>query len=103
MCELDMDNFVTLTNDNGDQCDFLLLDVIEYEDADYMVLYPLVDEDNEDEDEESLLYLHVKKTDEGEEYSTIEDETVLAGVIQAYKDFLIQQTNKGPAIFSSEE
>ena len=103
MCELDMDNFVTLTNGNGDECDFLLLDVVEYNGADYMVLYPLLDDEDENEDEESLLYLHVEKTVEGEQYSTIEDETVLAGVIQAYKDFLIQQTNKGPAIFPADE
>ena len=47
MWDLDEDNFITLTDENGNEFDFLLLDVMEYEGADYMVLMPLTDEDGE--------------------------------------------------------
>ena len=51
MWDFDEDSFITLTDENGNEVDFLLLDVMEYEGCDYMVLMPLTDEDGEEDED----------------------------------------------------
>ena len=84
MWDFDEDSFITLTDEDGNEVDFLLLDVMEYEGADYMVLMPLSDEDGE-EDEEELFFLRAEKTEDGEVYSSIEDESLLNAIADAYE------------------
>lgn len=103
MWDFDEDSFITLTDENGNEVDFLLLDVMEYEDSDYMVLLPLTDEDGEEEEEE-LFFLRVEKTEEGEIYSAIEDEAQLNAIADAYeKDFLQKMKDSGAADAPAEE
>ena len=88
MWDFDEDSFITLTDENGNEVDFLLLDVMNYEGADYMVLMPLSDEDGEEEEEE-LFFLRAERTEEGEVYSSVEDEALLNAIAAAYeKEFL---------------
>lgn len=95
MWDFDEDSFITLTDENGNEVDFLLLDVMEYEGSDYMVLMPLTDEDGE-EDEEELFFLRAEKTAEGEIYSSIEDEALLNAIADAYeKEFLKKMSESG--------
>ena len=103
MWNIDDDSFITLTAENGNEVDFLLLDVMEYEGFDYMVLMPLSDEDGE-EDEEALFFLRAEKTEDGEIYSSIEDETLLNAIADAYeKDFLQRMKESGADAASEEE
>lgn len=103
MWDFDEDSFITLTDENGNEVDFLLLDVMNYEGSDYMVLLPLTDEDGE-EDEEELFFLKAEKTDEGEIYSAIEDENLLNAIADAYeKDFLQRMQESGAADASNEK
>ena len=103
MWDLDEDSFITLTDENGNEVDFLLLDVINYEGADYMVLMPLTDEDGE-EDEEELFFLRADRTEEGEVYSSIEDEALLNAIADAYeKEFLQKMRDSGASMPESEE
>lgn len=103
MWNIDDDSFITLTDENGNEVDFLLLDVMEYEGFDYMVLMPLSDEDGE-EDEEALFFLRAEKTEDGEIYSSIEDETLLNAIADAYeKDFLQRMKESGADAASEEE
>jgi len=103
MWDLDEDSFITLTDENGNEVDFLLLDVMEYQGADYMVLMPLTDEDGEEEEEE-LFFLRAEKTEEGEVYSSIEDETLLQAIANAYeKEFLQKMKEAGASMPESEE
>lgn len=103
MWDLDEDSFITLTDENGNEVDFLLLDVMEYQGADYMVLMPLTDEDGEEEEEE-LFFLRAEKTEEGEVYSSIEDETLLQAIADAYeKEFLQKMKEAGASMPESEE
>ena len=98
MWELDDDSFITLEDENGNEIDFLLLDVMEYEGADYMVLMPLTDEDGE-EDEEELFFLRADKTEEGEVYTSIEDEDLLNAIADAYeKEFIQKMKEHGAAM-----
>ena len=102
MWEIDDDSFITLTDENGNEIDFLLLDVFEYEGADYMVLMSLTDEDGE-EDEEELFFLRAEKTDEGEVYSSIEDEALLNAIADAYEKEFIQKMKEQGASMPDEE
>lgn len=102
MWELDDDSFITLMDENGNEIDFLLLDVFEYEGADYIVLMPLTDEDGE-EDEEELFFLRAEKTDEGEVYSSIEDEALLNAIADAYEKEFIQKMKEQGASMPNEE
>ena len=103
MWDFDEDSFITLTDENGNEVDFLLLDVMAYEGSDYMVLLPLTDEDGEEEEEE-LFFLRAEKTEEGEIYSAIEDEALLNAIADAYeKDFLQRMKESGAGDVNNEE
>jgi len=90
MWDFDEDSFITLTDENGNEVDFLLLDVMNYGGADYLVLMPLTDEDGE-EDEEELFFLKAEKTDDGEVYSSVEDEVLLTAIADAYEQEFLQK------------
>lgn len=103
MWDIDEDSFITLTDENGNEVDFLLLDVMNYEGFDYMVLMPLTDEDGEEEEEE-LFFLRAEKTDEGEVYSSVEDEKLLQAISDAYeKNFLQKMKDSGASMPETEE
>ena len=103
MWDFDEDSFITLTDENGNEIDFLLLDVMAYEGSDYMVLMPLTDEDGE-EDEEELFFLKAEKTEEGEVYSAIEDEALLNAIADAYeKEFIEKMKANGAAMPEDED
>lgn len=102
MWDFDEDSFITLSDENGNEIDFLLLDVMEYEGADYMVLMPLTDEDGEEEEEE-LFFLRAEKTNEGEMYSSIDDEVLLNALADAYeKEFIEKMKAHGADMPESE-
>ena len=100
MWEFDEDSFITLTDENGNEVDFLLLDVMNYEGADYMVLMPLSDEDGEEEEEE-LFFLRAERTEDGEVYSSVEDEALLNAIAAAYEKEFLQKMQE--AAEQSEE
>jgi len=103
MWEFDEDSFITLTDENGNEVDFLLLDVMNYEGCDYMVLMPLSDEDGEEEEEE-LFFLRAEKTDEGEIYTSVEDEDLLKAIADAYeKEFLQKMKDSTSSLPDTEE
>lgn len=89
MWDFDEDSFITLTDENGNEVDFLLLDVMEHNGSDYLVLLPLTDESDEgeedEEDEEALLFLLTERNQDGERYSSIADEALLEELAAAYE------------------
>lgn len=101
MWDIDDNSFITLTDENGNEIDFLLLDVMEYEGSDYMVLMPLTDEDGEEEEEE-LFFLKAERTAEGEVYTSIEDEALLARIADTYEQEFIRKMKENSASESEE-
>lgn len=101
MWDIDEDSFITLTDENGKEVDFLLLDVMNYEGADYMVLMPLSDEDGEEEEE--LFFLRAERTEEGEIYSAVEDDALLQAIADAYEKEFLQKMKESGADSPSEE
>lgn len=83
MIQLDEDSIVTLTDDDGNDFDFLLLDVVEYQGGDYLVLLPLSEEEDE---EDNVLILRAERTEDGETYQGVEDEDVLNAVFDLFNE-----------------
>lgn len=79
MIQLDDDSIITLTDDEGNEVDFLLLDVVEYDEKDFLVLLPMEEEEDTDAEEDVLILQAVRNGDE-ETYVGIEDENVLNAV-----------------------
>jgi len=102
MWDLDDDSFITMSDENGNEIDFLLLDVMEYEGADYLVLMPLTDEDGE-EDEEELFFLKAERTENGEAYSSVEDEALLTAIADAYEKFFIEKMKENGTTMPENE
>lgn len=88
MLDFDEDSFITLTDEEGNEVDFLLLDVMEHMGSDYLVLLPLTDE--EEEEDEELLFLLSEKTEDGERYSSIADEALLEELVSAYEKVALE-------------
>ena len=77
----ELDNILTLTDENGEDAEFEYLDTIDYEGKEYIVLMPLEEESNE------ILILEVQPVDEElENYVTVSDESILDGVYAIFKD-----------------
>ena len=81
MIQLDDDSIITLTDDDGNEVDFLLLDVVEYDEKDFLVLLPLEDEEDEDD---NVLILQAVRNGEEETYVGIEDDAVLNAVFELF-------------------
>ena len=74
-------------DENGNDVEFLLLDVVEYNNDDYMVMIPLDDEEIEDDDEQDeVVILKVIREGDEETYSGVEDEDVLNAVFEIFQE-----------------
>lgn len=83
----ELDNIVILNDEDGNEVKFEFLDLVEYEDEQYVVLLPM-SEENEDEDGEVVI-LKLEDTDDDsdeESYVSVEDEDVLMKVFEIFKD-----------------
>ena len=79
--EEELDNILTLTDENGEEAEFEYLDTINYEGKEYIILMPLDDESNE------ILILEVHPVDEElENYVTVSDVATLDAVYAIFKD-----------------
>ncbi len=71
---------ITLEDEEGNEVEFEFLDVIEYDNEEYIVLI----ENREDADEVVILKINVID-DENEEYLSIEDEDLLETLFDIFK------------------
>ena len=77
----ELDNILTLTDENGVEAEFEYLDTIDYEGKEYIVLIPVDDDANE------ILILEVQPVDEElENYVAVADEAILDAVYAIFKD-----------------
>lgn len=84
----DLDNIVILNDEDGNEVKFEFLDLVELDDEEYVVLLPVLEENEEDEGE--VVILKVEDTDdedaEEESYVSVEDEEVLNKVFEIFKE-----------------
>ena len=80
----ELDNIVVLNDEEGKEVKFEFLDLIEYENEEYVILLPL----DEGEDSEEVVILKVDDTDSEDEesYVSVDDEEVLNTVFEMFKD-----------------
>ena len=79
--EEELENILTLTDENGVEAEFEYLDSIDYEGKEYIVLIPADDEATE------IVILEVQPVDEEmENYVAVEDEAILDAVYAIFKD-----------------
>lgn len=69
----EQEGIITLTNENGEEIEYELVDSITYENAEYVVLLPVED------------------GDEMENYVAVDDEEILEGVYEIFKERFADQ------------
>lgn len=79
----ELDNIITLNDEEGNEVEFEFLDLIEFEDEEYVVLLPV--EETEDAGEVVILQVEDIDTDE-ESYTSVEDEDTLNKVFEIFKE-----------------
>lgn len=83
--EEELDNIIILNDEDGKEVQFEFLDLIEYDEEEYVVLLP-VEEASEDEIGEVVI-LKVEPTESEEEsYVGVEDEEILNNVFEIFKE-----------------
>ena len=74
-------SLLTLTDENGVETEFEFLDCIVYNEVEYLVLIPAVEDANE------IVILEVQPVDEeNENYLAVESEDILNAVYDIFKD-----------------
>ena len=89
----ELDNIITLNDENGNEVKFEFLDLIEYNDEEYVVLLPM---DSEEDDDGEVVILRLEDTDEDSEeesYVSVEDEDILMEVFNIFKDKFKEEFN----------
>ena len=96
-------NFVSLTDEDGNEIELEHLDTIEYNGAVYMAFFPVEEADEngeapEEEDEDGgLIILKVVELDGEEQLATLDDGEELEAVYQQFMDSLFEEEEDGPS------
>lgn len=79
----ELDNIITLNDEEGNEVKFEFLDLIEYNAEEYVILLPV-----EEEEADEVVILKVEDTDSEDEesYVGVEDQETLNTVFQIFKD-----------------
>ena len=85
-------NFVTLTDDEGNDIELEYVDALEHNGTTYMAFFPVVEEDSEDEQNEEEYGLVILKSqmENGEEFLvTIDDEEEIDKVYDLFMEQIL--------------
>ena len=83
----EMDNIITLNDEEGKEIKFEFLDLVELDDEEYVVLLPVAEEGEEEGGEVVILKLEDTDDDSDEEsYVGVENEEILNKVFQIFKE-----------------
>lgn len=85
-------NFVTLTDDEGNDIELEYVDALEHNGTTYMAFFPAVEEDSEDEENEEEYGLVILKSqmENGEEFLvTIDDEEEIDKVYDLFMEQIL--------------
>ena len=86
-------NFVTLTDDEGNDIELEYVDALEHNGTTYMAFFPVVEEDSEDEENEEEYGLVILKSqmENGEEFLvTIDDEDEIDKVYDLFMEQMME-------------
>ena len=83
----ELDNIITLNEEDGNEVKFEFLDLIDFENEQYVVLLPVLEEGEEDDGEVVILKLEDSEEDSDQEsYVSVENEETLMKVFNIFKD-----------------
>ena len=81
----ELDNLVVLNDEEGKEVQFEFLDLVEYEDEEYVVLLPI--EEAEDEaGEVVILKVEDTESEDEESYVSVDDQETLNTVFEIFKE-----------------
>lgn len=84
-------NFVTITDEDGNDIELEYIDALEYNGKTYMAFFPAVEEGaDEDEEEYGLILLRAEVVDGEEMLATIDDEEELNAVYDLFMEQLME-------------
>ena len=76
------DNIITLNDEFGNEVEFEFLDLVEYNNDEYVVLLPV-----DDKDEGEVVILKIEPLDDNNDtYVSVEDPDTLEAVFEIFKD-----------------
>ena len=81
----ELDNVIILNDENGNEVSFEFLDLIEYENEEYVVLLPMDQGDDED-GEVVILKLEETESETEESYVSVDDDEILSKVFEIFKE-----------------
>ena len=84
--ENDMDNILLLSDEDGNDVQFEFLDLIDYDEEEYVVLLPVEDESEDEIGEVVILKVEQTESEDEESYVGVEDEEILNKVFEIFKD-----------------
>ena len=85
-------NFVTLTDDEGNDVELEYVDALEFNGTTYMAFFPVMEEDSEEEENEEEYGLVILKSqmEDGEEFLvTVDDEEEIEKVYDLFMDQIL--------------
>ena len=83
----ELDNIITINDEDGNEVKFEFLDLIDFENEQYVVLLPVLEEGEEDDGEVVILKLEDSEEDSDQEsYVSVENEETLMKVFNIFKD-----------------
>ena len=85
MMNEELDNTIILNDEEGKEVKFEFLDLIEYEDEEYVVLLP-IEEDEEEAGEVVILKVEDSESEEEESYVSVDDEETLNTIFEMFKE-----------------
>lgn len=77
MCD---DDILLLTDEDGEDIPFQIIDTLELHGDNYAIMMPL-----DDDEDESIFIFRITEDDEGPQYEQIEDEDLLQRVFDVYQ------------------
>lgn len=80
----ELDNVVVLNDEEGKEVRFEFLDLIEYENEEYVILLPI--DEGEEADEVVILKVEDTDSEDEESYVSVDDENVLNTIFEMFKD-----------------
>ena len=83
--EEELDNIIVLNDEEGKEVQFEFLDLVEYENEEYVVLLP-IEEAEDDAGEVVILKVEDTESEEEESYVGVEDEEELNAVFAIFKE-----------------
>ena len=82
----ELDNIVILNDEEGNEVQFEFLDLVEYDQEEYVILLPITEEGEEDLGEVVILKVEDTESEDEDSYVSVDDEEVLNAVFEIFKE-----------------